>query len=185
MPNLEYVTARLAELEKNGRFYGAERAVALVFRQWPMNTDFQEVLVKTTVLNRLYSTNIYDVWSVAQHIVNLGIDEALKRGNQSLVNEIAGVRLGTKPRYVLSFATKYCSWHEPDKFQIYDSRVEKMLWLYKKHFAFCQFRRKHLRDYPRFIEIVDNFKSYFALNDLSRKEVDKFLYAEAGPIAIG
>lgn len=50
-PNLEYVLRRLHELKGDDQFYGAERAVELVFRQWPTNVNYDEVLAKVVVLS--------------------------------------------------------------------------------------------------------------------------------------
>ncbi|MBI1901796.1 MAG: hypothetical protein HYS13_11885 [Planctomycetia bacterium] len=177
-PTLDYVQQRLCELEGDERFYGAERAVGLVFAQWPHNREFEHVLVKTIVLNRLYSTSIYDVWTVAKHILDLGIDERLRQGDVSLVHDMASVSFKEKPRFVLSFATKYCSWHEPERFQIFDSNVKWLLWEYQRQFRFGVFRKYELRQYPRFVQIVDELRSRFELTGIGRKKLDKFLWIE-------
>ncbi len=177
-PNLAYVLKRLEELRHNNQFYGAERAVDLVFRQWPTNVNYDEVLVKVVVLNRLYSTNIWDPYTVAQHIVDLNVDERLRAGDSSLISIVGNVRFGSKTRYFLSFATKYCSWHEPDLFQIFDSYVEWILWQYKAQFDFAAFKQKELRVYPSFVSVVDQFVEHFGLVRLSRKDLDKFLWIE-------
>jgi hypothetical protein len=162
-PTVDYVQQRLRELEGDDRFYGAERAVELVFAQWPRNTEFEHVLVKTIVLNRLYSTSIYDVWTVAKHILELRIDKRLRQSDLSLVHDIASVPFKPKARFVLSFATKYCSWHQPEHFQIFDRYVEWLLWDYQRQFAFSVFKKSELRRYPRFVEIVDQFRSRFGI----------------------
>jgi len=68
-------------------------------------------VVKVVVLNDLYRTNIYDPWSVAGHIVRLNIDNRLRAGDQTLIGDLARMRLGGKERILLSFATKYAGWH--------------------------------------------------------------------------
>lgn len=178
-PTLDFVQRRLRELDGDERFYGAERAVGLVFQQWPGNTDFHQVLVKTIVLNQLYTTSIYDVWTVARHIVSLEIDERLRRGDLSLIRDIGSVQFKEKARYFLSFATKYCSWHQPEQFQILDSYVDWTLWTYQRQFSFGSFRRYEIRDYSRFVQIVDQFRSHFRLAGIGRKQLDKFLWIEA------
>lgn len=177
-PNLAYVLKRLEELRHNNQFYGAERAVDLVFRQCPTNVNYDEVLVKVVVLNRLYSTNIWDPYTVARHIVDLDIDGRLQIGDALLVPDLGKIRFRNRERYVLSFATKYCSWHKPNLFQIFDSYVEWILWQYKKLFGFASFKRYELREYAQFVSIVDQFVSHFGLSNLSRKDLDKFLWIE-------
>jgi hypothetical protein len=178
-PTLDYVQQRVREFDADEELKRDERAVALVFQQWPANSEHEQVLVKTIVLNRLYSTNIYDVRRVAQHIVRLGIDERLHRGDRSLIDAIAQVPF-KKKRVLLSFATKYCSWHQPEHFQILDSSVERVLWQYQRQFIFGSFRKHEIRNYPRFVEIVDQFRSHFGLASIGRKQLDKFLWIEGG-----
>lgn len=79
---------------------------------------------------------------------------------------------------LLSFATKYCSWHQPDHFQILDSYVEGLLWEYQRKFRFGMFRKDELRRYHRFIEIVDEFRARFGLTEIGRKALDMFLRIE-------
>lgn len=177
-PDATYVAQRLESLLGNERFYGAERAVQLVFEQWPTNTDSDQVLVKVVVLNRLYSTNIYEPYTVASHITKLGIDDRLATGDATLVADVADVSFRTKKRFLLSFATKYCSWHQPSKFQIFDSYVEWLLWQYKKQFGFADFRKYELREYPTFLRIIGQFVENFRLERLSLKDIDKFLWIE-------
>lgn len=177
-PTLEYVRRRAAEFDENPQYYGAERTVELVFRQWPLNVVYEHILTKVVVLNRLYSTNIFNVYAVAAHIQELDIDARLKRGDDALVGDLAAVRFGEKQRTLLSFATKYCSWHAPEHFQIFDSFVEWLLWEYRRQFSFASFRRYELRDYVRFTRVLDEFRSRFKLDSLSRKSLDKFLWIE-------
>ena len=177
-PTIEYVGRRIRELDGDDHFYGAECAVELVFQQWPKNAVYEQVLVKTVVLNRLYSTNIYDVWTVAKHICDLRIDDRLRQGDASLVQDIASVKFNEKARACLSFATKYCSWHQQEQFQIMDSYVKEMLWRYKRQFGFWSFYRQDMRHYPKFVEIVDRFRSHFGRAEIGRKQLDKFLWIE-------
>jgi hypothetical protein len=85
----------------------------LFFETYPHNTDISEILVKASTLNDFYSTNIFSIFPVAKHILELDIDERLQMGDASLVNEIALVDMGSAKRNFYSFATKYCSHHFP------------------------------------------------------------------------
>lgn len=50
----------------------------LFFYTYPNNTAIEEILIKASSLNDFYSTNIYSIFPVAKHILNLNIDERLK-----------------------------------------------------------------------------------------------------------
>ncbi len=164
-----------------------------LFSHFPANVEFSDVLLKVAALNATYSTQIRAVsdrtptiYDVARHIVSLKIDEALQLGLLEIVEQIAAVSAkGNKHQYNFSFATKYCNWHRPDVYPIYDSRVDKYLWQFRNRESgepsgFRQFKRKELWSYPSFKQIVIDFMSHFHLDEFSFKQIDKFLYIEGG-----
>jgi hypothetical protein len=147
----------------------------------PKNNNLDEVLLKVAALNAFYSTNIYNVFSVAQHIVSLGIDEQLKRGDESLVSSIAtghGVKHSKNGKEIkfYSFATKYCSHHRPEIYPIYDSFVEELLVYLRNVDEFAAFRREDLYDYSSFRRIILALQSFYSLESYSMKEIDQYLW---------
>jgi len=179
-PTPQYVRARLHEARGKDVYYRADPAVRIVFDSCRSNCDDCNVIAKVAVLNALYATRIMNIYPVVDRILELKIDERLRAGDETLVGEIAHVRLGTRTRVLLSFASKYCAWHEPDQYQIFDSRVEAMLWGYQKRFGFAKFRRWELREYPTFARIISQFREHFGLGEFNRKDLDKFLWMEGG-----
>jgi hypothetical protein len=95
----------------------------------PRNVDAGEVSVKVAALNGLYATSIYGIAQMARHIVSLNIDDPLSSGraDPGLVERIARLEQKGKVRRNYSFATKYCSFHRPDVYPIYDSLVVEIL----------------------------------------------------------
>ena len=64
--------------------------------------------------------------------MNLGIDEKLENNVLDIVNKIAKVKISdNKEINYYSFATKYCSFHKPEIYPIYDSFIEKILMNFK------------------------------------------------------
>lgn len=168
-----------------GRQYDADpfpdQALEKLFALYPKNTEPSEVLVKVAALNALYHAAILALETVAKHIVSLNIDAPLAAGDLSVVGKIARVKVGIKGREKertnYSFATKYCWWHNHAAYPIWDSRVDKALWLYARQCpAFKTFRRQDLWDYPRFVGIVNAFQQHFDLKQFDYKAIDKFLY---------
>lgn len=96
----------------------------------------------------------------------------------SLVEEIAHVKVGRDQveRTFYSFATKYCSHHQPSKYAIYDNYVEKVLIFFKNRDHFCDFKNKDLKDYPKFISVIKQFMVYYKLSKFTLKEIDKYLW---------
>ena len=110
------------------------------------NDNIEDILIKCSSLNDFYSTNIFDIHTVAQHILSLNIDKRLEKGDCSLVNDIAHVEVNGKDHFFYSFATKYCSHHQPGRYAIYDSYVEKVL-LSMNRFRLMQYNIKQLDQY--------------------------------------
>jgi len=89
---------------------------------------------------------------------------------------IARIRLGNKIRNNYSFATKYCAWHNPSAYPIYDTFVDKMLWAYRRQDQFDSFLHQDLLKYDRFRQIVRNFQRHYHLTTYNIKDIDKFLW---------
>jgi hypothetical protein len=159
--------------EENGP---TEWVLTQLFQKFPENNDSEEVIVKTKVLNALYSTYILAVKRVATHITNLGIDPDLRAGKPEIVDRIAKVQLQNgKTRNYFCFASKYCSWHNPMAYPIYDRNVEACLWCYRKQYGFAMFRR-YGYDYPEFVRRVNAFRDFYGLTSFTDKQLDKFLF---------
>jgi hypothetical protein len=163
-----------------------EWLLAQLFQKFPGNTAFGEVVVKTKVLNVLYTTQIRAVNIVARHICSLGIDPGLRAGEAEIVDRIAKVQLTDKTRYNVSFASKYCNWHNATAFPIYDGNVEACLWHYKNQegsrFAAALAERgiafpRYGYDYAGFVRIVNAFRDGYSLTSFTYKQLDKFLWS--------
>jgi hypothetical protein len=110
----------------NGRI---DAALTTAFVAMPRNDDVGEVAVKIAALNGLYATNIFGIVQVARHVVALDIDVDLAENtaDPELIERIANVSIGGKRRRNYSFATKYCSFHRPEVYPIFDSLVADVL----------------------------------------------------------
>lgn len=148
----------------------------LFFYTYPNNTAIEEILIKASSLNDFYSTNIYSIFPVAKHILNLNIDERLKNGDETLVDDIAKVIINGKEKHFYSFATKYCSHHFPIIYPIYDSYVEKVLLYFNKKDSFSSFKKEDLKNYKKFKEILINFKKFYKIEEYNLKDIDRYLW---------
>lgn len=108
-----------------------EIALTSLFKTYPKNENESEVLLKCVALNQFYSAGLLnkDLIPMAKHIVELNsqinIDNALQEGDWTIVPKIAqGEELS---RDYLSFASKYCNWHNAKAFPIYDKYVVDVL----------------------------------------------------------
>lgn len=179
-PSAEEVEKYLHQWECMDNYVAQENALdKLFFELCPKNEDMNDILLKCATLNDFYSTNIFDVYSVARHILAVpNIDDRLKKGDKSLVKEIARLTVGKdqSPRFFYSFASKYCSHHQPLLYAIYDNYVHKVLMALKKRDAFAVFKNNDLKEYDIFIDIIKKFQRFYKLDNYNLKQIDKYLW---------
>lgn len=144
----------------------------LFFVLAPDNACMEDILLKASALNDFYSTNIFSIFPVAKHILSLNIDGRLRQGDPTLVDAIKAV--GGRSYY--SFASKYCSHHNPLAYPIYDSYVDKVLRHFRDADGFCAFESEELKRYDRFKEIVLAFRTFYRLEQYTLKEIDQYLW---------
>ncbi len=148
----------------------------LFFYTYPNNNGINDILIKASVLNDFYSTNIFSIFPVAKHILKLNIDNRLKNGDETLVNDIANIIINGKQKNFYSFATKYCSHHFPKIFPIYDSYVEKVLIYFQKKDRFFKFKKTDLKDYKIFKNTLINFKKFYNIDEYNLKDIDRYIW---------
>lgn len=172
-PGISEVTKYLKEWKKLEKYTSQERALNKLFLELlPGNSEITDILLKASCLNDFYSTNIFAIHSVAEHILSVkDLDKRLKSGDINLVSELEEVKIGDNKRYFYSFATKYCSHHNPIAFPIYDSYVEKVLVYFNKVDKFSSFKRKDLKDYRKFKGGLLDFQRYYKLERFNLKKL--------------
>jgi hypothetical protein len=176
-PSTDQVRRFLADWQTLDNYVLQEKSLGLLFKTFcPENTKVEHVLLKVSALNDFYSTNIFNKYAVARHIVGLDFDSRLRSTDVALVNELAAVRIGGKLKNFYSFATKYCSHHSPESYPIYDSYVERMLLHFNKKDAFHNFEKQDLKTYSRFLEVVLAFREFYGLTAFTLRQVDAYLW---------
>src|SRR5580658_4054259 len=106
-----------------------EQSLAELFRQYPRNGDIRHILLKVVAVHSLDHTHIFPLDAVARHIYTdiPEIDSALADGSPEIIEKIAKVAIHGKQYNLYSFATKYCSRHNPAAYPVYDLRIEHAL----------------------------------------------------------
>jgi hypothetical protein len=153
-----------------GKFSSTVDAMFKICQQYPNNNNLEEVLIKCAVIDNFSSTNVFDLYTMANHIVGKHIDEKLEKGDYSLVNDIAKVGIGGKLRNFYSFATKYCHYHKPKRFAIYDRYVAKVLCF------FLNKKEDDLKDYETFMKALNDFSKRYSLEKYENDDLDKYLW---------
>lgn len=191
-PTPEFVQAACDQFDKDNEL--GEATLTGLFTQYRGNCDRHHVFLKVVALNFLYSTRIVldstkipDVEDVACHIYRNHdeIDSALDADPPKIdiVDRIASFHIdGKKDKGCFSFATKYCSWHRPESYPIWDSNVDVYLRCLRDQTDFGEdFRLRADWRYSDFLEVMIRLKKRYGLDDsFTFKKLDKFLWLEGG-----
>jgi hypothetical protein len=168
-----------------GNLTKQEAIEELFTKRYPNNTDINEILWKSALVNSFDNTHVQDFDLIAKNIINIdNIDVLLNKKNTSseedaeLIERI-GKTNGESNRNEYSFATKYCYHHNPEKYFIYDSKVEITLRYYqKKYWKNKEIKDRSLTDYVLFVKVIKAFKKKFSL----KGDIDKFLWLKGKEI---
>lgn len=176
-PCCENVDYYLKRWDKLPNYTMQESALKkLFFDVYPTNNDIDNVLIKVSSLNDFYSTHIYSPFTMAEHIIDLKIDERLSTCDESLVNDIAYVKLENKSINFYSFATKYCSHHKPLFYPIYDSYVDLILRHFRDVDGFSIFKNDELKNYPTFKKVLLDLQVFYKIESYNLKDIDRYLW---------
>ena len=176
-PSKEEVDKYLSLWDSLDDYVEQEHALdKLFFGVFKTNDTIENILIKCSVLNDFYSTNIFIVYPIAKHILGLNIDDRLNKHDPTLVNDIANVTISGKSKYFYSFASKYCSHHDPLNYPIYDSYVEKVLKYFKKKDKLIKFNNDDLKHYELFKQILLDFQKAYNIEEYNLKDLDRYLW---------
>ncbi len=174
-----------------------EKILQNLVQQYPAHNNPIAVELKVKLLNLFYSTNVWATTQMAEHICKIkDIDDRFKRGDQTLVGEIANLQIQGRNFNFYSFATKYCALHQPTKFPIYDSVVsdvfKKLLvkgclvpdYRYckkntantSKTYSCMSFEKDILKDYVKYCALYQYFMEGVGLKQMNMRDVDRYIW---------
>ena len=187
-PSPEEVERYFEQWEKDSAFgykKTDESLNGLFTQAYSLNADVYGVLAKIFALNSAYGTQIPSPCFIllAERIVRIGgLDNGLKDGDLNVVNEISKVieyknGRGENRRHTpYSFTTKYASFHNPEKYPIYDSNVQRALIYFRDNCSLPTFTNAELRVYTSFVKVIESMRVSFKLGRISLRKLDKYLY---------
>lgn len=146
-------------------------------KYFPDNNSPEQVMIKVFAINLLYKTYIRWLPAVVTHILQCDIDNMLRNNDINAVHVLTPVKFKTKTKHLKSFATKYCSFHKPDIFPLFDSNASYALYKYNKIYKFSpHVTRTSLLSYENYIETINSFRTYFNIENYNYKNIDKYLW---------
>ena len=177
-PTVSEIEKYAAAFDSNGAGT-SYRAIKKLVSAFPKNDDLEDVLIKVTVINALYSTNIKSLLPVAKKIFESKIDKQIHGSSPSerIVNDIAVVENKNKKRNNYSFTTKYCHFHNENFYPIWDSYVDRLLKAYNKRDKFFP-GKANLRKFDEFKAFLGKFREHYKISEqkVSWPKLDKFLW---------
>ena len=158
-----------------------DRIVVRTFRSNPGNRSLDHVIPKVAILNALYRTQIFNVYGMAEHIISQPLDGLLGQDRVAAVSRIRGGHgLRTKSGGewdFYSFATKYCHFHRPDVYPIYDAYVcVGLRWLDRYLASGRRLTFDSMRDYELFSGLVERVRADVWPGRTDFKRVDQALW---------
>ena len=143
----------------------ANNTLTEYFNENKLNDSEKIVLIKVILIDSLYKTNLKDQISVAKHIFEINsLDNFLEKGDVNVVEKVAK----WNDKNLMSFASKFCHFHNKKAYPIYDSYVCVAL---KKLLGW-----KDNRDYNDFEHAINNFRDKIKGEKVSLEDIDKFLW---------
>ncbi len=159
--NIETAKRIYAQLEK---WNFANNTLTEYFKENKSNNSEKIILIKVVLIDGLYKTNLKDQTSVAKHISSLKfLDEQLKEGNLDAIENIRKWKID-----ILSFASKFCHFHNKVAYPLYDGYVSIAL---KKLLGW-----KDNRNYFEFKQAINDFRKKAKIEEVPFEDIDKYLW---------
>ena len=179
-------------------YHKTEEELKYLFSSTPLTDDV--LSSRVTTLNTYYHTRLYSgtTDAIIDYLKQHGteIEQKLRDATHPDYS-IAGAIASCESHNNFSFATKYCSFVNPDVYPIFDNQVCRVLNYYQKRDRFYGDRAdrpgrsdkpdrtgRWLRleaarqecDYQRFVNIIDAYRDHYGLGSCTYREIDKFLW---------
>ena len=121
----------------------------------PGNHTADDIRMKISAINDDEIRKLTLMEDMVVHILALKIDDRLKRGDLTLVEEIANISAHGKSYHLLHFASVYCNVHQPDLYPIYSEQNFAFYRLYINVFS-VPLDPEKLNTYPIFSKALDD-----------------------------
>lgn len=170
IPNITNIQAAKNIYNKVAGWKKIDTLLYDTFKKYPDNNDHDTVVFKSELIDSLYNCSLMmDKTAVGDHIVKLNLD---LRNNPVLENidQIADHKITPKTKRIgWVFSSKYCHFHIPEKYPIYDSFARRSMKILtgKTH--------RYFEDFSNFTKELDKMIADIP-GKISYKNMDIYLY---------
>lgn len=148
-----------------------DQVFAEVRRAYPSNTDPKSALLKATLIDRLYATNVFAINAAVRHIVETFVNRPPNTDGRELVSRLARFPVGGRTH--TSFASKYAHFFFDDSLPILDTYAARMLAI---HLVVPQTHiRRWTADYGLYCKNIDELLALSEVTPTAR-ELDHYLW---------
>jgi hypothetical protein len=128
-----------------------------LFAKNPSNKTVDDIRMKISAISDdMEIKQLPNTDDLINHILALNIDDRLKQGDLSVVEDIAHVTVNGSVYNLLHFASLYCTLHRPDVYPIYSDQYHDFYKQYIQHFNLTLDPGK-LNSYKVFAAALDDF----------------------------
>jgi len=161
----------------------------MLFKVYRYNTNYSEVLAKVLAINTFYNTRVAgkEIAKLTSHIISIdNLDEMLNKGELAAYQKVSETPEDIKNAFV--FASKYCHFHNPKMYPIFDSKSRMTIYYINKETSFIEaFNQNALLEYSFYKDCLDNLietceedlRMYYdkeSGRDYRYKKIDEFLW---------
>lgn len=140
------------------------------------NTNAEDIRLKVGSVDETELTKENLTEDMVSHILKLKIDDRLKKGDLSLVEDIATLQVNRKSYRALHFASLYCNLHRPEIFPIYSEEHFPFYKNYIQHFK-LPIDPAQLTNYSTFCQALDDLVNRLGLSGkLNYQQLRKFAW---------
>ena len=174
-PHFEKFVGQSGYFIENTRTYNYFKANAA-------NDDLQTILLKVGDVREPELAQARAEDAMAEHILSLNIDDQLAAADTQVVMDIANLDFRGERRYFYAFASRYCCYHFPKDYPIYDPTIEQLLKLFFKRNQDRKLSKDEILNYSSFKELMVVYKDNFHLPLETFWGLDKFIWTHGKQI---
>ena len=163
-PSNEQVLIYLSKQKNIKEYYYREKAMEKLFQEMCVkNETVEDILIKVSSLNNVFDIGVNEVFRMVKHIESLDVDSRLKVGDITLVMDISRMKPGKITKNCFSLASKFCGYHKPEEYPMYNEYTEEILKYYRDKDGFSKFSDEDIRDYVKYKGIIMDFRKFYNL----------------------
>jgi len=179
-PNLDEMSQVLHQFDnapEYSHYHDEKKAIDLAIKTWPKNNNVSQVIIKCALINGFYSTGLKekDLSSIAHRIVKS--QEFQSRFSSGVVCKLTTFTRKAATTNSYSFASKYCNFHYPEDFPIYDSFVFNAIKYLRTNDKNSKLKiNKNHENYPDFAEYVKQVRDIHLGKEVKLTDLDHYLW---------